>query len=114
MNFYNPYFMPGNMGMGLGSRSLFSSLFGRGITFSSILSGAQKTLNVVSQAIPVVKEVSPMIKNTKTMFKIMNEFKKVDTPTQSIKNNSTKEKTNNEGKTTENNYIYNNSPTFFN
>ena len=74
MNFYNPYFMPYTTTR----TGLFSSLFG-GIKLSNILSGAQKTLNFVNQAIPVVKEISPMIKNTKTMFKVMNEFKKADT-----------------------------------
>src|SRR5574344_1896186 len=112
MNFYNPYFMPYNIGMGANAgRGLLSSLFGRGITFTSILSGAQKTLNVVSQAIPVVKEVSPMIKNTKTMFKIMNEFKKVDTPI--TKETKDKTYTNSSTSTNTTNYTYDNSPTFF-
>ena len=62
------------------SGGLFSRLLGNGINWSSILSGTQKTLGIVNQAIPVVKQVSPVMKNAKTMFKIMNEFKKVDTP----------------------------------
>jgi hypothetical protein len=61
---------------------LFSRLFGsiRNINFSSILSGTQKTLNVVNQTIPLVKQITPVIKNAKTMFKVMNEFKRVNTP----------------------------------
>lgn len=78
MNYYNPYFMPYTGSTA--TRGLFSSLLGRGINFSSILSGTQKTLNIVNQAIPVVKQVTPMFKNAKTMFKVMNEFKKVDKP----------------------------------
>lgn len=61
-------------------------LFGRGsINWSSILSNTQKTLGLVNQAIPVIKQVSPMVKNAKTMFKVMNEFKKVETPVQEVR-----------------------------
>ncbi|MBR1377480.1 MAG: hypothetical protein IJ565_06705 [Bacilli bacterium] len=99
MNFYNPYYVPYTYA----SRGLFSNLF-RGISFSSILNGAGRTLNVINQAIPVVKEISPMIKNTKTMFRVMNEFKKVDTEnTYSANNNHNEEAT----------YEYTNGPTFF-
>lgn len=103
MNFYNPYYyspyaLPVNT-----SRGLFSSLFGRGISFSSILNGTQKTLNIVNQAIPVVKQVTPMIKNAKTMFKVMNEFKKVDEPV-SVSNTN---------KIEEIKSVDNNMPTFF-
>lgn len=59
--------------------SLFSGITG-GIKWSSILSGAQKTLNVVNQALPLIKQAGPMFNNAKTMFKVMNEFKKVETP----------------------------------
>ena len=78
MNYYNPYFysMP-NMASSAPKVGLLSRLFGgRNITFGSILSGTQKTLNVVNQTIPLVKQVHPMVKNAKTMFKVMNEFKK--------------------------------------
>lgn len=69
---------------------LFRNFF-RGINFSSILSGTQKTLGIVNQAIPLVKQAKPMLNNAKTMFKVMNEFKKVDTPTvqENISNTST-------------------------
>lgn len=72
MNYYPyysaiPYARPG----------LFS-LF-KGIKFSSILNGTQKTLNVVNQAIPLIKQAKPLVDNAKTMFNIMNEFKKTDT-----------------------------------
>jgi len=62
------------------SRGLLSGLLGRGINWSSIISGTGKTLNIINQAIPVVKEISPVMKNAKTMFRVMNEFKKVETP----------------------------------
>ncbi len=82
MNYYNPYFGYPYMSAAAPTSGggLFSRLLGNGINWSSILSGTQKTLGIVNQAIPVVKQVSPVMKNAKTMFKIMNEFKKVDTP----------------------------------
>ena len=95
MNFYNPYYIPYNVARG----GLFSNLF-KGFSFSSLLSGTGKFLNVVNQAIPVFKEIRPMIKNTKTMFRVMNEFKKEDTPNvKQIAKETTQ---------------YNNGPTFFN
>lgn len=77
---YNPYFynMP-NYAINYAKPGLFSRLF-NGINFSSILSGTQKTLNVINQTIPIVKQAGPLMKNAKTMFKVMNEFKKIDTP----------------------------------
>ena len=62
---------------------LFSRLLGgaSGIKWSSILNGTQKTLNILNQGIPLVRQASPLMKNAKTMFRLMNEFKKVDTPT---------------------------------
>lgn len=69
---YNPllYQLPAKTG-------LFNSLFG-GMSFSSIIGNASKTLGVINQAIPIVKQASPVLKNAKTMFKVMNEFKKND------------------------------------
>ena len=80
MNYYNPYFMPYTNAV-QPSTGLFSRLLGgKGITFSSILSGTGKVVNFANQAIPLVKQINPVIKNAKTMFQVMNEFKKVDTP----------------------------------
>ena len=94
MNFYNPYYMPYTYT----SRGLLGGLF-RGINFTSILNGAQRTLNVVNQAIPVFKEISPIIKNAKTMFRVVNEFNKSDKSNSNIK---------------EINSNYSDGPTFFN
>jgi hypothetical protein len=87
---------------------LFSKIFGGNLSFGSILSGTQKTLNIVNQAIPIVKQAGPVINNTKTMFKVMNEFKKVETP----KSEKKVTKIEND-KTNENNIQNENSPTFF-
>lgn len=83
MNYY-PYYMgipyssfsPVTKG---GLRSLLG-----GIKWSSILSGTQKTLGIVNQAIPIIKQAGPVINNAKTMFRVMNEFKKVDSPKPNI------------------------------
>ncbi len=97
MNYYNPYFnVYPYYGMGAANiantanTGLFGRLFG-GLNLSSILSGAQKTLNIANQTIPLIKQVQPMMHNAKTMFKVMNEFKKFDsgnTPDNSTVNRS--------------------------
>ncbi len=79
MNYYNPYFMSYPYLQMTPRVGLFQRLFGN-LNFSSILSGTQKTLNIVNQGIPLIKQAKPIFKNAKTMFKVMNEFKKVDTP----------------------------------
>lgn len=81
MNYYNPYFNSIPYAVGGTKTGLFSRILGgNGINLGSILSGTQKTLNIVNQTIPIIKQASPIMKNAKTMFKVMNEFKKVDTP----------------------------------
>ncbi len=64
---FNPY------GPYIGPISSGSSLL-KGLSFSSILSGTQKTLNIVNQAIPIVYQVKPLFKNAKTFFKVAKEF----------------------------------------
>lgn len=117
MNYYNPYFSAYPYVASTATKTgLINRLFG-GINMSSILSGTQKTLNIVNQTIPLVKQAQPIFKNAKTMFKVMNEFKKVDTPISNKKPtnynaNIVKEKPSD----TENKqYISNssNGPTFF-
>ncbi len=89
MNFYNPYYytVP-TATSGLG-RGLFGATLRNGINWSGILNGAQRTLGLVNQAIPLVKQAAPMVRNAKTMFKVMNEFKKVETPTNNTMANNT-------------------------
>ena len=116
MNYYNPYFnMYPYMTNTISKPGIFTRLFGglKTINFSSILSGTQKTLNIVNQTIPIVKQATPIVKNAKTMFRVMNEFKRVDTPkknnTQII--NKNKEITNDENNIVTSNI--NEGPTFF-
>ena len=87
-------------------------------SFSNLLNGASKTLNVINQAIPVVKQVGPMFNNMKSMLKVASLFNDATTPTNSTRNNNTKNTTNieNNNKTKENtttNNSYSNSPNFF-
>lgn len=113
MNYYNPYFSayPYIAPMEATRTGLFSRLLG-GVNLSSILSGTQKTLNIVNQTIPLVKQATPILKNAKTMFRVMNEFKKVETP---VTNNKTVAKNTTESSST-NSYVTssnNNGPSFF-
>ena len=112
---YNPYYFSPYLMSVPRTGGLFSNLFkGAGaIKWSGILSGTQKALNIANKAIPVIKQVSPMMKNVKTMFKVMNEFKKVDTPKNSV-NKSVSNNTNevvNDQKIENTNY--DNGPQFF-
>lgn len=114
MNYYPYYNFPYGSLAQVPKASGLKSLFG-GIKWSSILSGTQKTLNVVNQAIPIIKQAGPVINNAKTMFRVMNEFKKVDIPENNtiesvdIKKNSDIKDNN----VIENNKLENNGPIFF-
>ncbi|MEG0826344.1 MAG: VrrA/YqfQ family protein [Bacilli bacterium] len=117
---YNPYYFSPYMSMPAAKTGLFSSLFkGAGsIKWASILGGTQKVLNVANQAIPVIKQISPVMKNAKTMFKVMNEFKKVDTPTNGINKEVIPKESSNVSNTSTNKTIIeekssNEGPTFF-
>ena len=98
MNYYNPYFNVYPYMNTAPKIGLFSRIFGN-FNFGNLLSGTQKTLNIINQSIPIIKQAKPVINNAKTMFKVMNEFKKDNRTT-----NNTKiiEKSN-----------ISNSPTFF-
>ena len=109
MNYYNPYFYS-NPYMSIAPKvGLFSKIFGGNLSFGSILTGTQKTLNIVNQAIPLVKQARPVLNNTKTMFRVMNEFKKVETPV----SNTTKKETNEDVSLNEVTTNNENNPTFF-
>ena len=118
MNYYNPYYyMVPTATSGLG-RGLFGTTLRRGINWSSILNGAQRTLGLVNQAIPLVKQAAPMMRNAKTMFKVMNEFKKVETPNTNANNNNISNDVNNASETNISNgenvqMVSDGGPTFF-
>lgn len=97
---YNPYLSYLPYVTAPARTGLLSGLFGRGINFSTILSGAGKALNVANQAIPIIKQASPLVKNAKTMLSVMSEFKKVNTPVTTPETNVTEA-------------VTDDSPTFF-
>ena len=125
MNYYNPYFYSMPATLTTPKVGILGRLFGNsGITLGGILNGTQRALNFANQAIPLVKQVKPMIGNAKTMFRVMNEFKKVETPSKVANNiqfNNTNEnvpmntKNNISNDTNINNdtIIDSNGPTFF-
>ena len=79
MNYYNPYFYSFPMGTQAVRSGLLSRILGgRTLSFSNILNGTQRVLNIANQTIPLVKQAKPIFGNVKTMFKVMNEFKKND------------------------------------
>lgn len=91
MNYYNPYFLSYPTMLSPATRAstgLLGRLTGNGFNLSTLLNGAQKTLGFVNQLIPVARQITPMMKNAKTMFRVMNEFKKVDTPSNPTISNS--------------------------
>ena len=61
----------------------------KGINFSNLLDGCQKTLGVINQAIPIVHQVGTMITNAKTMFKIANVINMPDENQRNINSNTT-------------------------
>ena len=60
----------------------------KGLGFSGILEGTEKTLGVINQAIPIVYQIKPLISNVKTIFKISNLINDNSTEDRSITNNN--------------------------
>ena len=62
----------------------------KGINWSSLLDGTQKTLGIINQAIPIVYQVKPILTNAKTMFKIADVMKQPDTSFNDVQISNTK------------------------
>lgn len=121
MNYYNPYYYMMNPTNGfygtpsIASRGIFSRLAG-GFNWSSLLNNTQRTLGIINQAIPLVKQATPMLQNARTMFRVMNEFKKVDSPTPTPEPKTPATSTSNtteEISTIQNHQNFSYGPTFF-
>lgn len=114
MNFYNPYLyslpLSAQNASGLGALGRLAG-GARGLSLGSIISGTQKTLNIINQAIPIIKEASPMMRNAKTMFKIASEFKKADS--NPVDNNVSNQTNIEETIETKSNFRSEGGPTFF-
>ena len=69
-----------------GSTGKTASFLGK-LNWSSLLSNAQKTLNVVNQAIPLYYQVKPVFNNIKTLGRIGKEFTKINNANNTLHNN---------------------------
>lgn len=112
MNFYNPYMSAMPYMTAPARVGIFTRLF-RNFSFSSLLSGTQRTLGFINQAIPAIRNVSPIVKNAKTMFKVMNEFKKTDSGNKKSRVNITQKNVHETNIQEINVSQKNNVPTFF-
>lgn len=84
-NYYNPFSQ--SINQGFKKRGLFSN-FKRVNSFNNfqknkfdwggLLTNAQKTLNVINQAIPIFYQIKPIWNNAKIMLNIMNAVKDDD------------------------------------
>lgn len=71
----NPMMVRNGYGLTHGT-GLFTKIM-RGIrsfNWSGLLSGANKTLNVMNQTIPLIREAKPMVGNVKNMIKLARAF----------------------------------------
>lgn len=112
----NPLMRPNSITPRIG---LFSKLTNsiKGVNWSGLLSGANKTLNVVNQTIPLIRQTKPMINNVKNMVSIAKAFRKETIHSNKInKNNIQKNIINNQNiniETKKENIDNNNYPNFF-
>lgn len=71
---------------------MFGNPYGTGLTFTKVLSGISKTLNVANQVIPIYREARPMINNAKTILRALKDIGKNSSSTNNtntIKNDTT-------------------------
>ena len=85
---------------------MFGNPYGTGLTFTKVLSGLSKTLNVANQVIPIYKEAKPMINNARTIFGALKELGKDN-------NNNTIKKQEKIKKDTTPAKVISNNPKFF-
>lgn len=87
----------------LGLSPSSNSLLGLGkkaFSWDIFLNNAQRTLNVINQAMPIYNQVKPMFKNVGTVFRVIGEL-----------NSNNNVNNNNSSNSIQNNA--NNNPTFF-
>lgn len=46
----------------------------RGLSFTKVLSGINKTLSIANQVIPIYQQAKPMLQNAKSAFQVLKEF----------------------------------------
>lgn len=66
------------------------------LSLGKILTGLNKTLNFVNQAIPLYQQIKPILNNSKDLLNIINNINKEDnTPKETIKEEIKKVSSNN-------------------
>ena len=55
---------------------MFGNPYGTGLSFTKVISGISKTLNVANQVIPLYKEAKPMINNARTILGALKDMGK--------------------------------------
>ncbi len=68
---------------------MFGNPYGTGLTFTKVLSGISKTLNVANQVIPIYREARPMINNAKTILGALKDIGKNSNNNNSSSTNNT-------------------------
>lgn len=61
------------------NNSIMSTFNKKPFSWDNFLNNAQKTLNVINQAMPIYNQVKPMFRNMSTVFKIMGELNSAPT-----------------------------------
>lgn len=90
---------------------MFGNPYGTGLTFTKVLSGISKTLNVANQVIPIYREARPMINNAKTILGALKDIGKNSNNNSSSTNNDTN--TNTIKNDTTQSVVSNNNISFF-
>ena len=68
---------------------MFGAPVQSGLTFTKVLSGIAKTLNVANQVIPLYREAKPMINNAKSIISVVREMgKSTNSKEKVVANNS--------------------------
>ena len=57
---------------------MYRDLIGSPLSFTKIISGISKSLNIVNQVIPLYKEVRPIISNASGILSVFKEMNKDD------------------------------------
>ena len=57
---------------------MYRDLVGSPLSFTKIISGISKSLNIVNQVIPLYKEVRPIINNASGILSVFKEMNKDD------------------------------------
>ena len=69
------------------SNAMLNTLGKKPFNWDLFLNNAQRTLNVINQAMPLYNQVKPIFKNMGTVFRVMSELNSAPT----INNNSSKD-----------------------